>query len=88
MLLGGNQSLQKALGVKLVVLFLGPRYSAGSLGEIARQLDATEHALGLSSGNESQNVDASGNFSITVIEKALSEQGLQVQHLFFTNINF
>jgi len=65
----------------LNTIFQGPRYSAGSLGEIARQLDATEHALGLSSGNESQNVDASGNFSITVIEKALSEQGLQAINL-------
>lgn len=59
----------------------GPRFSAGQMGEVARKLDMQEQELGISSGQGSQNVDASGNFSISVIENALSEQGLQAVNL-------
>eukprot|EP00397_Hematodinium_sp_SG-2012_P036591 GEMP01039519.1.p1 GENE.GEMP01039519.1~~GEMP01039519.1.p1 ORF type:complete len:383 (+),score=85.62 GEMP01039519.1:141-1289(+) len=64
----------------------GPQFSAGELGDIARELDTQELNLGLSSAEGSQNVDASGNFSISVIERAIARQGLQAVNLDRTDI--
>jgi len=63
-------------------LLQGPYVNAGGLADIAHELDAAERALMFSQGvntpeairyaaSESVNVDASGNFSITVLAKAL-----------------
>ncbi len=70
-------------------LLQGPFFDAGRFSEIAQQLDAQERALMFAEGPtpdairfaaaESINVDASGNFSVTVLRTALqqhSELGL------------
>lgn len=64
-------------------LLQGPVYSATDLAAIAGQLDEEEARLiGLAPGDAgaSQNVDASGNFSIGVLERALqrAHSGVQV----------
>jgi ataxin-3 len=53
----------------------GPVFSVGDLATHAERLDKEEATLGLTNG-ESQNVDASGNFSIQVMNAALSDKGL------------
>jgi ataxin-3 len=53
----------------------GPVFSAGDLAVHAERLDREEASLGLTTG-QSQNVDASGNFSIQVMNAALDDKGL------------
>lgn len=63
-------------------LLQGPVYSASDLATIAGQLDEEEARLiGLPPGSSgtSQNVDASGNFSIGVLERALQRAHAGVQ---------
>lgn len=49
-------------------------FSEFDLAEIAQQLDAQERSLGLGiASGESSNVDASGNFSIQVLRRALQQ---------------
>lgn len=43
------------------------------LAEIAQELDGQERALGIGIAGESSNVDASGNFSIQVLRRALQQ---------------
>lgn len=60
----------------------GPVYTAEELGQIATELDREEETLGLrQAGDDSHNVDSSGNFSISVIEKALAKKGWQAVNL-------
>lgn len=60
----------------------GPVFSAVELGKIATELDREEETLGLiNAGDASHNVDSSGNFSISVIERALAKQGWQAINL-------
>lgn len=49
----------------------GPYYAAGDLATIAHDLDSRERQLGLDKTHASENVDASGNFSIQVLDEAL-----------------
>jgi ataxin-3 len=53
----------------------GPVFSVGDLATHAERLDKEEASLGLTTG-QSQNVDASGNFSIQVMNAALADKGL------------
>lgn len=60
----------------LNALLQAPCFSAADLAQHAHKLDAAERALLGAAGNaESANVDASGNFSIGVIEAALKTRG-------------
>lgn len=70
----------------LNTLLQGPVYSAGELAAIAGQLDKEEASLlGFAPGVSvpSQNVDASGNFSIGVLERGLqrAHAGVQIINL-------
>ena len=78
-------------------LLQGPYTNAGALAEIAHELDAQERALMMSAGvdtpdalryaaSESINVDASGNFSITVLRTALqNSHSLQLERRLASN---
>jgi len=78
-------------------LLQGPYTTAGALAEVAHELDAQERALMMSAGvdtpeairyaaSESINVDASGNFSITVLRTALqNSHNLQLERRLASN---
>jgi len=64
-------------------LLQGPFFSAPDLAAIAAELDAEEQSLldAAHFAGESENVDASGNFSVQVLSKALDVFGLTLRSL-------
>ena len=57
----------------------GPVYNDAELGEIAGVLDAEERALMGGDGGAGHNVDAQGNFSLGVLERALGVYDLRLE---------
>lgn len=71
-----RQGADKLCAVHCVnALLQGPHFTEVDLAKHAHELDAQERALLGTAGGESTNVDASGNFSIGVIEAALKTRG-------------
>jgi len=73
-----KQGADKLCAVHCVnALMQGPYFSEVDLAKHAHELDAAENALLQGANTESTNVDASGNFSIGVIEASLKTRGFR-----------